>query len=378
MLGHMGIVDPKPRLTGSDLKNPINISELPLCGVAARGPTQATVKAGSSMTMKFTDHGAAHGGGHCQFAISYNNKDFAVIQDELKHCFKDGPSTDNDVKKTSYDIKLPAELPSGEATIAWSWVNAIGNREYYMGCVDVKVEGSGKGDSFSGPQLLVVNHPTLGGGKTIPEFNGNYETGLDLFKARPKITVGPNAGSGEEGQGAYGKESIDKEKTDSSDSKSATAPDGANGGGGNKYFAAPGDAGEAKESEEKASSTPADSKSDVLAAAAATTTTTAPPGENSGGTVEGKGSGGEKTSSAASASVPAESKSEASVSIAIPGDGNDIVDDKSKGEIPTPTSSSASEPTGSYPPSLSSSSAAATTNTTSASLSSSSSSSVKY
>ncbi|KAJ1910838.1 hypothetical protein H4219_006113 [Mycoemilia scoparia] len=212
----MGIVDPKPRLTGDKLKNPINTEEMPLCGIAQRGPTQATVKAGSTMTMKFTDHGAAHGGGHCQFAISYNNKDFAVIQDELKHCFKSGSSYTNNPEKLSYDIKLPAELPSGEATISWSWVNAIGNREYYMGCVDVKVEG-GKGDSFTGPKLLVVNHPTLGDGKTIPEFNGNYETGLELFKARPKITVGPKAGGG-----AYGKESGDKYSSDSGESKSGT------------------------------------------------------------------------------------------------------------------------------------------------------------
>ncbi|KAJ1914679.1 hypothetical protein H4219_004679 [Mycoemilia scoparia] len=236
--GHMGIADPKPRLTGENLRSPINTGGKPLCGVAERGPTQATVKAGSTMTLKF-DGSAIHGGGHCQFAVSYNNKDFAVIEDVLKDCFTSSAFGSSGNYK--YDIKLPSELPSGDATIAWAWVNAIGNREYYMGCVDVKIEGGGSGGSFSGPELLVVNHPTLGGGKTIPEFGGNPETGLDLFKARPKITVGPNAGSGGGGGGggAYGKESKDEEKADSgaysksgsAGSESSAASNGSGGGG---------------------------------------------------------------------------------------------------------------------------------------------------
>ncbi|KAJ1916650.1 hypothetical protein H4219_003665 [Mycoemilia scoparia] len=241
--GHMGIADPKPRLTGPNLRSPINAAGLPLCGVAERGPTQATVRAGSSMTMKF-DGSAIHGGGHCQFAISYNNKDFAVMEDVLKNCFTS--SAFGSAGNYKYDIKLPAELPSGDATIAWSWVNAIGNREYYMGCVDVKVEGTG-GGSFTGPQLLVVNYPALGGGKIIPEFNGNYETGLDLFKARPSITVGPS-GSGSGGPaklmpGAAGSAGVSPAATSSVNGYGASSvPSGSapsNGSASNGYGASP-------------------------------------------------------------------------------------------------------------------------------------------
>ncbi|KAJ1915598.1 hypothetical protein H4219_004236 [Mycoemilia scoparia] len=196
----MGIVDPTPRLTGPNLKDPINKGSLPLCGIAERGPTQATIEAGSKMTLKFTESGASHGGGHCQFAISYNNKDFAVIQDELRYCFVNGPLQGNDVQRASYNIKLPNDLPSGDATIAWSWVNAIGNREYYMGCVDVKVKGGSSSKAkFSGPRLLVVNHSTLGGDRTIPEFNGNYDTGLDMFETREIIKIGPSGDTASSG-----------------------------------------------------------------------------------------------------------------------------------------------------------------------------------
>ncbi|KAJ1918342.1 hypothetical protein H4219_002667 [Mycoemilia scoparia] len=200
----MAITNPTARKNDPDIRSPIGSIELgislPLCGTETPNKTSIkTIKPGDTLEMAFSDRGAAHGGGHCQFAISYNNKDFAVIQDELRHCFKNGPSITNQPEKTKYSIRLPNNLPTGMATIGWTWINALGNREYYMGCVDVYVEGptpSGNGAKFRGPRLLVVNHPTLGNGLVVPEFNGNYNTGLDLFDGRKMIEVGPGIANG--------------------------------------------------------------------------------------------------------------------------------------------------------------------------------------
>ncbi|KAJ1804887.1 hypothetical protein LPJ75_005469, partial [Coemansia sp. RSA 2598] len=167
----------------------------PLCKYTTPyGSPAARWKAGSTVSVDFNPHAAVHGGGHCQFALSYDGGNtFVVIHDELRYCFTGSPSSSNSGSVLKYDIALPKDLPSGEKVVfAWAWNNAIGNREFYMNCADVAIDGA-PGGSFSGPQLLVANY----GPETpfIPEFNGDYETGIDLYNSRKIISVG--------GSGAY-------------------------------------------------------------------------------------------------------------------------------------------------------------------------------
>ncbi|KAJ2853581.1 hypothetical protein J3B02_003077 [Coemansia erecta] len=162
----------------------------PLCKYTTPyGSPAARWKAGSTVSVDFNPHAAVHGGGHCQFALSYDGGNtFVVIHDELRYCFTGGPSSSNSGSVLKYDIALPKDLPSGEKVVfAWAWNNAIGNREFYMNCADVAIEGTA-GGSFSGPQMLVANY----GPDTpfIPEFNGDYETGIDLYNSRKIISVG--------------------------------------------------------------------------------------------------------------------------------------------------------------------------------------------
>ncbi|KAJ2459899.1 hypothetical protein GGI03_005424 [Coemansia sp. RSA 2337] len=144
--------------------------------------------AGSTVSVEFNPHAAVHGGGHAEFSLSYDmGNTFVVIHRELRYCFTGGPSSSNTGTQLSYSIPLPADLPSGDRVVfAWTWVNAIGNREFYMNCADVAISGK-DGGSFSGPQMLVANY----GPDTplIPEFNGNYETGIDLYNSKPIVTV---------------------------------------------------------------------------------------------------------------------------------------------------------------------------------------------
>ncbi|PIA19767.1 hypothetical protein COEREDRAFT_79042 [Coemansia reversa NRRL 1564] len=148
--------------------------------------------AGTTVDVEFRDHAAVHGGGHCQFALSYDGgKTFVVIHDELRYCFVGGPSSSNTAAQLSYSIPLPADLPSGDKVVfAWAWNNAIGNREFYMNCADVAIKGSGS--SFSGPEMLVANYGP--DSPFIPEFNGDYETAIDLYNARKTITVSGSGG----------------------------------------------------------------------------------------------------------------------------------------------------------------------------------------
>ncbi|KAJ1676943.1 hypothetical protein EV182_007197, partial [Spiromyces aspiralis] len=225
---HMVIESPTPRVEangGADMKRPMgsvgsivgnNIppglvngpngtpsgrdGDLPICKSDKKSPI-VEVKAGEPLKVKFLQNNAAHSGGHCEFSLSYDNgKEFVVIHQVLKTCFKKTvpPVGDGNLMEVSeYDIPFPADLPSGEAIFSWTWVNASGNREFYMNCIDVKITGK-EGGSYKGKKMLIVNHPSLGT-NVIPEFGGNYETGLDLYKAQPEITVTANGTSGGSG-----------------------------------------------------------------------------------------------------------------------------------------------------------------------------------
>ncbi|KAJ2688921.1 hypothetical protein IWW39_001883 [Coemansia spiralis] len=124
--------------------------------------------------------------------MSYDGgKTFAVIHRELQYCFvgKKPSGTTNEVSVSSYTFDLPKDLPSSDKAIfAWSWVNASGNREFYMNCADVAIKG-GSSNSYTGTEMVIANY---GDFPLINEFNGNYENGMDLYKNAKRITVSPS------------------------------------------------------------------------------------------------------------------------------------------------------------------------------------------
>ncbi|KAJ2058638.1 hypothetical protein GGI17_004906 [Coemansia sp. S146] len=198
---HMAMIEPCTRYTPHNpkcpslppgqtfdynLKNPLGETQA-LCKYTTPYATPvATWTAGQSITTSFEAGGAAHGGGHVQFSLSYDGgKTFVVIHEVLKYAFFGGPSNGNAATVLSYTFNLPANVPaSNSAIFAWTWVNAIGNREFYMNCADVAIKSSST--SFTGKQMTIANHH---GYPTIPEFNGNYDTGLEHYTNAPKITV---------------------------------------------------------------------------------------------------------------------------------------------------------------------------------------------
>jgi hypothetical protein len=78
-----------------------------------------------------------HNGGLCEFALSYDGgKSYTVIATYHKTC--------PDIFFT-WPVKIPQHAPScytrGQCIFSWTWINAIGNREFYQNCVDVRIEG---------------------------------------------------------------------------------------------------------------------------------------------------------------------------------------------------------------------------------------------
>lgn len=135
-----------------------------MCKGKPPGTPSAVLRAGEIVNVQF-EGSARHGGGLCQFAISYDNdKTFNVIQ-EIQGACPDGTSLPiniaNHLANYVWPVKIPASLPSCDrCTFAWTWINAIGNREYYMNCADVRIIGRMPfANGVQGSRLRVANLP---------------------------------------------------------------------------------------------------------------------------------------------------------------------------------------------------------------------------
>ncbi len=185
---HIQMIDPPPRrskfssyyrnsgLVDYNLMAPINSGYSFPCKGYSEGPATKTI---NGNTISITVAGTAiHGGGHCQFGISTDDETFLVLKTVIRNCLLDG---------MTYSFNLPNNLPNTKVTVFWTWVNAIGNREYYMDCADVQLQGSSTQTTVNGKSLLVLNLPEY---QTVPEFPiiGMYDA-RELFDTRQNIQL---------------------------------------------------------------------------------------------------------------------------------------------------------------------------------------------
>lgn len=90
-------------------------------------------QAGSTYNMTLSGS-ATHEGGSCQLSLSYDNGgSFRVIKSMIGGC----------PLQTTYEFTIPSYMPTGDALLAWSWQNKVGNREFYMNCAQVSIEAAG-------------------------------------------------------------------------------------------------------------------------------------------------------------------------------------------------------------------------------------------
>lgn len=175
---HFFITYPDP-IPGSNPKDPLDASgaDFP-CHLA--DVTQGTVtnlQAGQTVPLEFGlgagANTAVHGGGSCQISLTYKTaaadlKDAAnwyVIQSYIGGCPTDFTSNLNNATMcpNSYpdcvnniNFMVPNEVQNGNAILAWTWFNNIGNREMYMNCAKVNVSG-GQNQLSQLPNMLVAN-----------------------------------------------------------------------------------------------------------------------------------------------------------------------------------------------------------------------------
>lgn len=168
-------------LVDYNIMAPLNIPGYSFpCKGFPKGPSTIDIY---TNTISVTLEGSAiHGGGHCQFGISYDDNTFIVLKSVIRSCLITG---------MSYDVQLPNNIPSGDVTFFWTWVNAVGNREYYMECADVNIindQNYSKGP-IVGDKLVVLNLP---GFPIIPEFPspGMYD-GREFILNTPKYSITP-------------------------------------------------------------------------------------------------------------------------------------------------------------------------------------------
>ncbi|TWU72658.1 hypothetical protein ED733_002171 [Metarhizium rileyi] len=98
---------------------------------------------------------ATHGGGSCQVSLSYDaGSSWTVVHSFIGGC----PLTPD------WQFHLPADVPTGDALFAWTWFNQIGNREMYMNCAHITINGgAGQGNKrptvawHSRPKIMVAN-----------------------------------------------------------------------------------------------------------------------------------------------------------------------------------------------------------------------------
>ncbi|KAF9358298.1 hypothetical protein BGX34_008980 [Mortierella sp. NVP85] len=173
-----------------DINSPIGVYGsigAPLCKHTVPYTQRTVYNAGETINTQYSV-GASHGGGHCQWALSYDDgKTWVVIKTLIRECLRDAGAD------YSVPVQIPANAPSGKATFMWLWNNAIGNRELYSNCADIEIKGT-NGGSISGVAPLIANYGP--NSAYIPEFGGNQPDSRALFDKRKPITITVGGGSG--------------------------------------------------------------------------------------------------------------------------------------------------------------------------------------
>ncbi|OQD76645.1 hypothetical protein PENDEC_c004G06221 [Penicillium decumbens] len=117
--------------------------------------SQATYQPGQEYEMAL-EGSATHDGGSCQISLTYDRgKTFKVIESMLGDC---------PIAK-KYKFTVPSDAPNGEALLAWTWFNKVGNREMYMNCAFVTIGGDSKGKELPAVAPAHPAHPKAEGKK---------------------------------------------------------------------------------------------------------------------------------------------------------------------------------------------------------------------
>jgi hypothetical protein len=141
-----------------------NGSQFPCKGyLSGNGNTtsMADLVAGTEQLLELSGT-AFHGGGSCQLSLSFDQGlSFHVFKSFIGNC-PTGPNP-------NLTYIVPANVPNGQAVLSWTWLNHIGNREFYQNCAIVTVSG-GNGtlsDWNKLPGIFVANQESINNCTTV-------------------------------------------------------------------------------------------------------------------------------------------------------------------------------------------------------------------
>lgn len=142
---HMIMANPKPY--GSPDNSPLTASNYP-CKLSGDPATfystdglSNTATAGDSVKMSFTGS-AVHGGGSCQVALTTDMQPSASTRWSVILSIEGGCPSKDGSGPSEYDVKIPADIPAGDYSYAWTWTSKLsGQPEYYMNCAPLTIQG---------------------------------------------------------------------------------------------------------------------------------------------------------------------------------------------------------------------------------------------
>ncbi|CAD0025840.1 unnamed protein product [Aureobasidium pullulans] len=224
---HLFISSPKP-IAGTALKDPLAMdgSNFPCHGVTLPGSGGQNMAVGSDQKLAFDlgngDNWAVHGGGSCQLSITYETDPQKVKQASAWKVIysieggcptnslanlngnytgplgnytnavacDDDPYSNNFDCVNSFDFKIPEGVKNGQATLAWTWFNTVGNREIYMNCVAVDITGGSDDSTMSDfPNIYLANMGPTYGGSTVEDQNVKFPEPGKYVTTKTAITT---------------------------------------------------------------------------------------------------------------------------------------------------------------------------------------------
>lgn len=162
---------------------------------------------GSTQQLQFQGS-AVHGGGSCQVSVTSDaepnkNSVWKVIKSIEGGCPAKGAAgnlgNSPDAKSgDKYGYTIPAEMPAGNYTLAWTWFNKVGNREMYMNCAPLTVQGSGGSEGFlqTLPDMMVANLKSVGDCSTKESTDVQFPNpGQDVDRPNGEGSLGAPVGN---------------------------------------------------------------------------------------------------------------------------------------------------------------------------------------
>ena len=155
--GHMKMITPMPYGSQTLDNSPLAAdgSDFPCkqrSGVYDLDGAQNNIVIGEPQTLSF-EGSAVHGGGSCQVSLTTDqqpttNSQWMVIQSIQGNCPSNVtgnlPDDASGTGAAVFQYTVPQGIAPGQYTIAWSWVNKIGNREFYMNCGPATITAASK------------------------------------------------------------------------------------------------------------------------------------------------------------------------------------------------------------------------------------------